>query len=108
MAVNPEVEEQSQSNNITNVSVPDDLVKPENFGGFNEEYGDGESEEDRRAQQLKLSRSRISLDGVEAFANNPNATWLVNMGRGPGHRIIPEATPEQIELPRHLAVLCCA
>ncbi|MBC81191.1 MAG: hypothetical protein CMQ33_10200 [Gammaproteobacteria bacterium] len=97
MAVNPEVEEQSQSNNITNVSVPDDLVKPKNFGGFNEEYGDGESEEDRRAQQLKLSRSRISLDGVEAFANNPNATWLVNMGRGPGHRIIPEATPEQIE-----------
>ena len=91
MAVNPEVEEQAQSNNIINVSVPEDLANPDSFGGFNEEYGDGESEEDRRAQQLKLSRSRISLDGVEAFANDPNANWLVNMGRGPGHRIVPNA-----------------
>ena len=97
MAANPEVEQQAQSNDITNRSIPEDLVNPENFSGPSEEYGSGDSAADRRALQLNLSRSRIGLDRVEQYANDPNETWLVNMGRGPGHRLVATPTPEQLE-----------
>ena len=95
--MNPKIEEQVQSNDIVNRAIPEDLVSPENFGGPGEEYGMGETEADRRTLQLKLSRSRIGLDRVEQFANDPNETWLVNMGRGPGHSLVPSPTPGQLE-----------
>jgi hypothetical protein len=37
------------------------------------------------------------LDRVEQFANDPNETWLINMGRGSGHKLVPVLTPEQLE-----------
>jgi len=99
MAVNPNYEQAAQSNNITNRAVPEDLVSPENFGnaGDGKEYGTGDTNADKRAMQLKLSRSRIGLDRVEQFANDPNETWLVNHGRGPGQKLVPAPSEQQLE-----------
>ena len=97
MAANPDYEQAVQSNNIRNRAIPEDLVSPENLGSTDEEknYGTGDAEADKRAVQLKLSRTRVNADRVEQFVDNRNATWLVNLGKGPRQGSVP--TPEQLE-----------
>ncbi len=99
MAANPIFEEEAMSNNVTTRSIPEELVLPKNFGGptDGEDVGKGDAEADQRAILLKLARSRIGTDRAEKFVNDPNQTWSINGGRGPGHSFVPAPTPEQLE-----------
>lgn len=99
MAANPQFEEEVMSQDVVTRSIPEELVLPQNYGGPSDgsDVGKGDPEADQRAIQLKLARSRVGTDRAERFVNDPNQTWSINGGRGPGHSLVPKLNDEQLE-----------
>ena len=70
---------------VTTVAVPKEIAKAIRTGGKIKSYED------------YLARSRVTMDRVAAFVNDPTQDELINMGAGPGKPVIRAPTAEQIE-----------
>lgn len=88
---------------ITNVFIPREHAGPaselpaRNPATNNRKYGEGDAELDIELAAIRQRRSHALTDAVQRFAEDPNQTVLVNLGKGPGKSEPRAPTDEELD-----------
>jgi hypothetical protein len=87
---------------VTTVAIPKGHADSKDFGKPTdirlEQYGQGNAEVDEVLEARRIARSRVMMDQVAEFVNDPDQKELINWGRGPGdlHRAL-NPSPKELE-----------
>ena len=86
-------------NHVVSMAVPAELADPmvRTNPADAAKYGTGDEELDRKLEYIQLNIARTRMDAIQAFVEDPEQTYLINQGRGPGNAILSAPSEDELQ-----------